>query len=138
MEFMENEKVKSILDGYPDHITERLYELRQLIIDVAEKTVGVDKLMETIKWAEPSYVTKTGSTIRLDWKAKTPEDYFLFFICSTELVSTFKFIFGDELKFEGKRAIVLSFKPLPKDSLTRCIQLALTYHRVKHLPMLGQ
>ncbi|MEQ8583295.1 MAG: DUF1801 domain-containing protein [Marinoscillum sp.] len=100
---------------------------------------GIGKLMETTKWGEPSYVTKTGSTIRMDWKARTPDQYFLYFICSTELVSTFRLVLGDELTFEGDRAIVLNLdEPVPVEALKRCIGLALMYHRIKHLPMLGE
>ena len=116
----------------------RLKQLRKLIFDTAKGTEGIEKLVETTKWGEPSYLTKTGSTIRMDWKSKTPDKYYLFFICNSELVKTFRFMLGDELQFEGDRAIVLDLKdPLPAAPLKRCISLALTYKKVKHLPMLG-
>lgn len=137
MKFIKSDQVASLLESYPKQATEKLDSLRQLILDVATE-LEVAKLVETTKWGEPSYVTKKGSTIRMDWKAKTPDQYYLFFICSTELVSTFRFIFGDELTFEGNRAIVLNLAdPMPKEALKRCIGLALAYHEVKHLPMLG-
>ncbi|GAA59686.1 hypothetical protein P20652_1550 [Pseudoalteromonas sp. BSi20652] len=42
------------------------------------------------------------------------------------------------LTFEGNRAIVLnSEKPLPEHPVKECIKLALTYHKVKRLPLLG-
>ncbi|MFK7954336.1 MAG: DUF1801 domain-containing protein, partial [Ekhidna sp.] len=99
---------------------------------------GVSKLVETTKWGEPSYVCKNGSTIRMDWKEKNPEKYGLYFICSTELVSTFKIILGDELDFEGNRAVMLDLcEPIPEKALQKCISLALNYHKIKHLPLLG-
>jgi len=138
LKLAESKKVKQLLESYPAEATEKLRELRQLIIDTAKETEGVDQLLETTKWGEPSYLTRSGSTIRMDWKQKTPDAYYLYFICTTELVGTFRFVFGDELQFEGDRAIVLSLhEPLPAAALKKCIALALTYHRVKHLHMLG-
>ena len=96
------------------------------------------QLEETLKWGEPSYITPIGSTLRIDWKAKTPEQYALYFQCSSRLVSTFRVVFKNDLKFEGNRAIVLQLdEPLSKESLIPCIKAALTYHKVKQLPTLG-
>jgi len=138
MEFIESEKVSPLLKSYPPETREKLEQLRQLILDTAKETEEVNKLVETTKWGEPSYVTKTGSTIRMDWKQKTPDKYYLYFICTSELVNTFQMMVGDELQFEGNRAIALDLKEeIPSDALKRCISLALRYHKVKHLPMLG-
>ncbi|MTI20605.1 DUF1801 domain-containing protein [Fulvivirga sp. RKSG066] len=138
MEFVESHKVSEILSSYPQRARKKLLELRQLIIDTATATEGVEKLLETTKWGEPSYVSKTGSTIRMDWKENTPDKYYLYFICSTELVNTFKILYGEELQYQGNRAIELNVNStLPKTPLIKCITLALTYHKVKHLPMLG-
>lgn len=138
MELIESKKVKNILGQYPPLPQKKLKQLRALIIETARKTDGVEKLIETTKWGEPSYLTKSGSTIRIDWKEKTPDYYYVFFICSTELVNTFRIIYGDELQFESNRAIVLRLKEtLPKEILKQCITLALTYQKVKHLPLLG-
>ena len=54
----------------------RLMTLRALIFDVAAKTDGVGALDETLKWGEPAYLTrsKSGSTIRLGWKASAPDE----------------------------------------------------------------
>ena len=136
MEFIESPLVKEKLAQYPPTASQRLSELRALIIATANE-LELKKLLETTKWGEPSYVTKTGSTIRMDWKAHTPDRYYLFFICSTDLVSTFKILFGEELAFEGNRAISLSLaEPIPI-MIRKCLELAMTYHKVKHLPLLG-
>ena len=112
--------------------------LRQLVIGTASETEGVDALEETLKWGEPAYLTKGGSTIRIDWKKRTPDKYAIYFICTTPLVETFKELYGEQLNFEDNRAIVFSESDeLPVDALKHCISIALTYHRVKHLPMLG-
>ncbi|HCX21157.1 MAG: hypothetical protein CMB80_28850 [Flammeovirgaceae bacterium] len=137
MEIIKSQEVHDLLESYPDKPRKRLVELRSLILEVA-KTSGVPRLMETTKWGEPSYVAKKGSTIRMDWKPKSPDKYYLFFICNTDLVNTFRFIFGDELTFEGKRAIVLDLnEKLPEKQIIKCLELALNYHSLKHLPHLG-
>ncbi len=138
MEFIESKAVSSLVANYPPGAKKKLSQLRKLILDTAKETKGVDKLVETTKWGEPSYLTKTGSTIRMDWKKKTPDKCYLYFICTTELVNTFRVIFGDELQFEGNRAIILDMKEqIPTSALKRCISLALTYQKVKHLHLLG-
>ena len=137
MEFLKSTVVTELLKTYPTRSNKKLLELRQLVISTATD-LGIAKLVETTKWGEPSYVTKSGSTIRMDWKPKTPNQYFLYFICSTELVNTFKIVFGEELTFEGNRAIVLNLnEELPIKAIQKCISLALTYHKIKHLPLLG-
>lgn len=137
MEFVKSKNVEQIIASYPEEASNKLSKLRKLVEDTAVE-IGVDKLIETTKWGEPSYVVKNGSTIRMDWKEKNPDKYYMYFICSSELVSTFKLIFGDELKFEGNRAIELNLtEPVPELALKKCISLALNYHKVKHLHMLG-
>lgn len=137
MEFVESKTVQDLISSYPKQAEEKLNQLRELIM-ITAKEDGIDKLVETTKWGEPSYVCKNGSTLRMDWKERNPGKYYLYFICSTELVSTFKFIFGDELQFEGNRAIELDLnEPAPESALKKCISLALNYHKVKHLHLLG-
>ena len=116
----------------------RMMRLRQLVLDTASETEGVDKLEETLKWGEPSYLTKGGSTLRMDWKDRAPNQYAIYFNCNTKLVSTFKELYGDVFTFEGKRAIVFDENDeLPVDELKHCVSLTLRYHRLKHLPFLG-
>ena len=112
--------------------------LRQLVLDTASETESKTTLEETLKWGDPSYVTKGGSTIRLGWKESKPDQYALYFNCNTRLVDTFKERYGNEFKFEGNRAIVFNESDvLPIDEVKHCILLSLTYHSRKHLLMLG-
>ncbi len=135
---IENPEVSQVFNSYPPHIHSKMMRLRQLVIGAASETEGVDTLEETLKWGEPAYLTKGGSTIRIDWKKRTPDKYAIYFICTTPLVETFKELYGEQLNFEDNRAIVFSESDaLPVDALKHCISIALTYHRVKHLPMLG-
>lgn len=120
--------------GYPDAVAERLMELRELILTTAAEIGGVGQLTETLKWGEPAYLTeasKSGSTIRIGWKASDPESYAIYLNCQTTLVDTYRTRFP-ELIYQGNRAICLSVtKPLPRHSIRECIALALTYHRNK-------
>lgn len=112
--------------------------LRHLVIETAKATDGIEELEETLKWGEPSYLTKIGSTLRVDWKSKNPGQYAMYFKCTSRLVETFRVQFKHTFKFEGNRAIVFRLDDeVPTEALKLCIQAALTYHKVKHLPTLG-
>lgn len=109
--------------------------IRELIFDVAAKTDGVGELLETLKWGEPAYVTaksKSGSTVRIDWKARTPEQCAVYFNCNTGLVDAFKMMFAEDFSFEGRRAIVFKVDDkIPRDALAFCIRASLTHHANK-------
>ena len=117
--------------SYPDHVQDKMNILRSLVHQTAEE-IGIPKLEETLKWGEPSFITKKGSTLRMDWKTKSPTEYAMYFSCSTRLVETFKMVFGDSFNYEGKRAIVFDLNaPIPEAELKRCIAATLRYHDVK-------
>lgn len=138
MDKIENLEVANVFNGYPKHMRQKIMLLRQLVLDTASESKDVGALEETLKWGEPSYLTKNGSTIRMDWKNSTPDQYALYFHCKTKLVDTFKELFGDKLNFDGNRAIVFHQNDdIPIDVVKHCIFLSLTYHSRKHLPMLG-
>ena len=138
MDPITNPTVAEVFDEYPDHVRERLLYLRQLVLDTASETEGVDDVVETLSWGEPSYKTTSGSTVRMDWKASQPDQFALYFTCTTTLVETFRELYGDLFRFEGNRAILFDLSDdIPEAELSHCISLALTYHRVKHMPLLG-
>lgn len=133
-----NPAVEKVLNSYPAPIPKKLAQLRQLILDTASEIESVDELEETLKWGEPSYLAKKGSTVRIDWKKKKPNQYAIYFKCTSKLVSTFKEVYPTTFNYEGKRAIVFSMTDeIPVAALKQCIGKALTYHTVKHLPLLG-
>ena len=127
--------VAEVFDAYPAAMRRKLLALRELIFETAADTDGVGALEETLKWGEPAYLTtetKSGSTIRIDWKKSNPTQIALYFNCNTTLVESFRKRFPDELDFEGNRAIVLAESaPIPTEALESCIAAALTYHRRK-------
>ena len=138
MNLTTNPAVAIKFDQYSSDIRKKLTFLRHLILETASETDGVIELEETLKWGEPSYLAKNGSTIRMDWKKNKPEQYAMYFKCTSKLIPTFKNIYGDLFKYENNRAIIFHLDDeVPVNELKNCISLALTYHRVKHLPNLG-
>ena len=126
------------LTSYPTHIAPKIARLRQLIIKKAEEIENIDQLEETLKWGEPSFVVKKGSTIRIDWKAKAPEQYAIYFKCTSKLVETFKVVFGDTFRYEKSRAILFNLDDIiPERELNQCIGAALQYHTMKQKRNLG-
>jgi hypothetical protein len=133
-----NPDVKAVFNNYPDGIREKLLNLRTIIIETASTTDGINHLEETLKWGEPSYLVKYGSTIRIDWKPKHPDRYAIYFKCTSALVPAFRTVYKGRLTFEGNRAILFKMEDtLPVLELQNCIRAALRYHKVKHLPLLG-
>ncbi len=131
-------KVNEIFANYPDKVRDKMLFLRALVIKTAEETEGIDELEETLKWGEPSFLTKNGSTLRMDWKEKSPNQYAMFFQCTSRLVKTFRMVFGQTFQYEGNRAIVFQLnQDIPVPELKKCIAATLTYHKVKHLITLG-
>lgn len=138
MELTSNPKVKETISSYPKLAQKRLLELRKLILDTATSVDNLSKLEETLKWGEPSYLTKHGSTVRIDWKVKKPNQFAVYFKCTSKLVETFKKVHADTFNFEGNRAIIFEMDDrIPKKELQQCIAMALQYHKLKHLPLLG-
>lgn len=131
-------KVADKFDAYPDHIKEKIYQLRTIILEAAKENSSIDKITETLKWGEPSYITKKGSTIRIDWKPKTPAHYSIYFKCTSKLVPTFKKIHKNLFNYEKNRAIKFGLdERIPVKALKQCINMALQYHDLKNLPLLG-
>jgi len=70
-----NNDIEEKFNSYPDGIKQKLLKLRELIYEVALEEKSVTDIEETLKWGEPSYVTKIEiiGTIKLQTFAGTPE-----------------------------------------------------------------
>ena len=138
MKIKTNPQVEKVFENYPDVVRDKMLFLRKLVIETAKGIEGITRLEETLKWDEPSFITKNCSTLRMDWKAKTPNQYAMYFKCTSRLVETFKVVFDQKFQFEGKRAIVFQLdEEIPIEALKKCIKATLTYHDVKSLVTLG-
>lgn len=138
LSLISNPEVEFIFNKYPKPVREKMQRLRKLILDSACEIKEIESLEETLKWGEPSYLVKKGSTLRIDWKAREPHQYAIYFKCTSKLVPTFKIVYGEIFQYEGNRALVFNMNDeIPEAALKKCISAALTYHSIKHLPLLG-
>ncbi len=138
MKIKTDPRVKAVFENYPDNIRPKLLKLWNLVLEAAQEVENITQLEETLKWGEPSFLAKKGSTVRIDWKKKNPDQYAIYFKCTSKLVPTFKILYTDTFTFENNRAILFKLNDkIPTEQLKHCISLALTYHNVKHLPNLG-
>ena len=126
--------VADVFAALPDASRARLLEMRALILE-AEADTGTGPLTETLKWGEPSYLTeatKAGSTIRITWKPKDPENCGLYLNCQTDLVDRCRERFTDAFCYVGDRAVIVPVSgDFDRDALRAIAAMALTYHRDK-------
>ena len=137
MKIHTDNSVETVLASYPPKAQKKLSELRALVV-AAANDLQLPVLEETLKWGEPSYLTKHGSTVRMDWKPKNPDRVSVFFKCTSKLVPAFKDVYPNTFLYDGNRALHFDLDaPIPATELKQCIATALQYHKVKHLPNLG-
>ena len=123
--------ITKVVASYPELAQQRFFEIRHILLSTAMDNPQVGKLQETLKWGEPAYLTsqtKTGTTIRVAWKAKHPEYIGIYFNCRTSLVATIKDLFPNDFRFEGSRGLLLKLDKFPVNTLSYCFEMALLYH----------
>ena len=124
--------VAEVIAAYPEQIQTKLYYLRKLVLEAAAELDLIEELEETLKWGEPSYLAPKGSTIRMDWKKKTPDQYALYFKCTSKLVGAFRELYSDVFEFDKNRAIVFQLEDkVSAKELKECIKMGLVYHTIK-------
>lgn len=124
--------VQTVFDTYPQGARDLLLDMRALVFDTAASLPEVGAVTETLKWGEPAYLARSGTTIRLAWSAKRPDTAGLFVNCQTTLLDEWRGQYGDVLDCIGNREIRLSLnQSLPEAPLRHCIAMALTYHKRK-------
>ncbi|MCB1053473.1 MAG: DUF1801 domain-containing protein [Acidobacteria bacterium] len=128
----EDARVGQVFLAYPAPLRERLLALRELIFEVAAGKPEVGSIEETLRWGQPTYLTrqtKSGSMIRIDQINGHDDQFALYVHCQTGLVDQFKARFPNTFQYEGNRALLFdTATPLPLAELSVCIELALTYH----------
>ena len=138
MQLVSQQEVNEVFRRYPAKVQKQMLFLRKLVVETASEIDGLKNLQETLKWGEPSYLTKFGSTVRMDWKEKTPYQFAVYFKCTSKLVPTFKALYSHVFQFDENRANGFQLNDeIPEKELKHCILMALTYHKTKHLPLLG-
>lgn len=128
--------VAAAIERYPVPAQQIFHEIRSIVFRTAQSDPIIGKLTETLKWGEPAYLTQTsksGSTLRLDWKPKIPDFFGLYLNCQTTLVETMRLNYPNTFVYQGDRALLLPLdQPLPHEALEFCIHLTQTYHRTKN------
>jgi Domain of unknown function (DU1801) len=134
---IKNPEVAAVFKAYPKEVRGKLMVLRQLIFDTAAETPGVGDLEEALKWGKPSYLTpctKSGSTVRIDWKPSQSTQYAMYFKCTANLVPAFREKYPTVFKYGENRSIIFEIdSEIPVKQLKSCIALTLTYHLNKKL-----
>jgi len=127
--------ISEVFERAPDAARKTLLEIRTLIFQTAASNPAIGPLTETLKWGEPAYLTeqtKSGSTLRIAWHAKTPDYVGLYLNCKTTLVDRTREIYPDSFVYEGTRAVLHRLdKPVPTVVLAHLIEMTLTYHSNK-------
>lgn len=129
-----NKEVENKYKSYPPAIKKEILAIRKIILDVVEKNEDIDFIGEALKWGEPSFLTKSsGSTLRIDWKEKSPESISVFVNCQTKLISIFKELYPNDFDYIGNREIKLPLKgKYSKTKLKNCFELSLRYNLIKN------
>ncbi len=133
-----SEQIAEVVEHYPPQAKKVFKQVRGLVVNAANAISGLDNTTETLKWGEPSYLAEGGSTVRMKWTEKHPDQFSLFFNCNSILVETFREIYKDEFTYDGNRALSFGLNdPIPEEALEHCLSMAMQYHKLKKLPLLG-
>jgi hypothetical protein len=123
---------KAVFASYPVAAQAKFNALREIIFEEAAR-LEVGALHETLKCGEPAYLTtksKAGSTIRMAWKERFPNQCTLFFNCNTDLVDRMREAFPSEFHYTGNREVSLDLAlEVPEFPTRAVVAMALTYHR---------
>lgn len=128
--------MERVFAAYETPVRAALLELRTLILETARdfsaKTPNMGRVVETLKWGQPSYLPKKpriGSTVRIDAITGDDHDYGMYFHCQTTLVAGFRQQYPDQFVFSDNRALLFSVdESWPEDARRHCVAQALTYH----------
>ncbi|MEX0349348.1 MAG: DUF1801 domain-containing protein [Paracoccaceae bacterium] len=121
-------KIEAAFAAFPPATRGGLLRLRDLIFDTAAALPEPATLSEELKWGQPAYLTRKGTTIRLG--VPKHAQFGLFVHCQTRLIAEFTETFPGEDRIEGTRAVL--FDDQGEISAERhgwLIARALTYHR---------
>ena len=126
-----------IINAHPAPAKSVLLNIRQWIFEKAEYD-QLPKIEETLKWGEPSYLVKGGSTIRIDFKKKNPDHVVIYLNCKTTLIETIREVYSTVFQYEGNRALLINLNTaIPEAAIKHCLSMALNYHKLKNQPLLG-
>ncbi len=76
--------------------------LRRLVYACAANDPRIGRVEETLRWGQPAYIARKGSTLRI---GATAEGFALYAHCQTTIVSDFASAFPGLDRIEGNRAV---------------------------------
>ncbi|WP_390914400.1 hypothetical protein [Pseudosulfitobacter sp. SM2401] len=124
----------SAIQVWPKPAQNQFHAIRAIVQDAA-KTAEIGALSETLKWGQPSWMPQKsgiGSTLRVAWSDKHPDEIGLFVNCNSTLSEQIRTLYPASFRYQGNRALYLGLSaPLPEQAIHHCAHLTLTYHRTK-------
>lgn len=123
-----NDQVAAAFAAMPSEPRDGLLRLRELIFEVARDLPNAPAVEETLKWGQPAYLTRKGSTIRLG--VPKSGGFALFVHCQSRLIPDYEVAFPMADRIEGTRAVL--FDAADQIDAGRhgwLIARALTYHQ---------
>lgn len=118
--------IRAAFAAFPDGQREELFLLRRLILDVAAQDATLGPVTESLKWGQPSYVTRNGTPLRLG--LSKGNDPAVFAHCQTTVIGDFQKLFGGDFDFDKNRAVIVRDVSGSADPLRLLIRQAFTYH----------
>lgn len=122
--------VQAVIAEYPADARAGVLRLRALIYEVAEEVPSAGEIEECLKWGQPAYLAKTGSTLRIGVHKKA--GFALFAHCQTTIIAAYAQAFPGWDRIDGNRAMLFdSPEQIEPARLAKLIRYALTYHAQK-------
>ncbi len=128
----QNQLFQETIAPYSLPVQKTLRALRQLVLKTAMQHEDIGPITQELRWGQFSFLTletRSGTTIRIDGKRAEAHKAAMYFHCQSGLINHFKELYGDQLTYEGKRALVFDARAsLAEDIIRHCILLALAHH----------
>jgi len=118
--------VAAVFKSFPDDVRGGLLQLREQIFSVAKTSESIAPITEALRWGQPAYLSKTGSTLRLG--IPKTGGFAIYAHCQTTIIGDFAQMFPEGFKVEGNRAVYFDdVWEIDSDKLHFLISNALTY-----------
>ncbi len=128
-----SKQVQDAFDRFSPGARSGSLKLRELIFECAADSEDVGPITEALRWGQPAYLTKTGSTLRLG--VPKTGGFAIYAHCQTTIINDFAQLFPGDFDIEGNRAVRFSVTTeIDSDKLRFLIKHALTYKLNRSTP----
>ncbi len=122
----QNTEVAAVFNGFPNSARKGLLHLRELVFLSAASDPEIASISEELRWGQPAYLCKTGSSLRLG--IPKTGGFALYVHCQTTLIRDFTELFPFGFSIEGNRAVHFqSVSGIDDEKITFLINAALRY-----------